>query len=338
MMKRRLVPSVALVVCLATGGAAASPHASAPGHADDNRTDRACVPSAATRPAPAPPGFVHRRATVDGVRMHYVAGGHGTETLVLLHGWPQTWYAWAGVMRALARHHRVIAVDLPGLGDSQGTPESYDKRTLAGYVERLVVDELGHRRVHLVGHDFGAGVAFAYAAFHRESAASVTMLDYPLPGPGTDQQQLRAQLWWFGFHAVDNLPERVVAGDQLTYLRWFYETLVAPGNRIAPTAVAEYVRTYCRREALRGGFELYRTIPTDEADNNAVTQRPLAVPILLVGPARTSDPIAEKRALRRTVAPLTEGPVTVRLAQHTGHFVPEENPGFVAEQLRRFLR
>jgi pimeloyl-ACP methyl ester carboxylesterase len=69
-------------------------------------------------------------------------------------------------------------VDLPGLGDSHGTPPSYDKKTLARYVHRLVADTLGHRRVHLVGHDFGARVALACAAFQQESAASLTVMDF----------------------------------------------------------------------------------------------------------------------------------------------------------------
>src|ERR1700737_4800570 len=93
---------------------------------------------AADSPAAAPAGFSHRHALVDGVQMHYVIGGHGQQVIVLLHGWPESWYAWAEVMPALARDHTVLAVDLPGLGDSQGAPPSYDKKTLARFVHGLI--------------------------------------------------------------------------------------------------------------------------------------------------------------------------------------------------------
>jgi hypothetical protein len=80
--------------------------------------------------------FRHEYADVDGIRMHYVKGGSGTP-VVLIHGWPQTWYGWWPIMPALAERHTVYAIDLPGLGDSTGTPKSYDKATLARYVHAL---------------------------------------------------------------------------------------------------------------------------------------------------------------------------------------------------------
>lgn len=293
--------------------------------------------SAATPPAAAPAGFTHRHAWVDDMQLHYVIGGRGSQVVVLLHGWPEDWYAWAEVMPALARDSTVVAVDLPGLGDSRGTPPSYDKKTLARYVHGLVADTLGYRRVHLVGHDFGAGVAFAYAAFQRESAASLTMMDFPLAGPTTDEQQLRAQLWWFGFHDVTQLPEQLVAGRQRTYLGWFYDHLVAAPNRIAPVAVTEYVRTYCKPGVLHGGFELYRTSGIDRSDNASLTTNKLTLPILVMSPARSNDPDAEKAQLRSAIQPLAAGPISAELVPGSGHFVAEENPGFVATQLGAFI-
>lgn len=70
--------------------------------------------------------FRHEFADVDGVRMHYVTGGSGTP-VVLIHGWPQTWYGWWPIMPELAKHHAVYAIDLPGLGDSKGSPTGYDQ-------------------------------------------------------------------------------------------------------------------------------------------------------------------------------------------------------------------
>ncbi len=296
-----------------------------------------CTGPLQTAPAAAPTGFSHRSAVVDRVQLHYVIGGHGDQVVVLLHGWPENWFEWAEIMPELARGHTVLAIDLPGLGDSQGTPPSYDKKTLAGYVHRLVADTLGYRHVHLVGHDFGAGVAFAYAAFYRDSATSLTMIDFPLAGPATNEQQLRALLWWFGFHDVAQLPEQLVNNRQRTYLSWFYDNLVLPPNRIEPEAVTEYVRTYCHPSVLHGGFELYRTIAVDTSDNSTLTSNKLMLPILVLSPARSNDPDAEKQQLLSIIQPMAAGPITVELVPQSGHFVPEENPEFVITQLRLFI-
>jgi pimeloyl-ACP methyl ester carboxylesterase len=105
--------------------------------------------------------FRHEFADVDGVKMHYVTGGKGSP-VVLLHGWPQTWYGWWPVLPALAEHHTVYAVDLPGLGDSTGSPAGYDKATLARYVHTLIAERLGVRAAAVVGHDLGAYLALFY--------------------------------------------------------------------------------------------------------------------------------------------------------------------------------
>jgi pimeloyl-ACP methyl ester carboxylesterase len=313
---------------LTSGGSAFATRSAAPGE---------CSEPLETAPAAAPAGFSHRYALVDGVQMHYVIGGHGQHVIVLLHGWPENWYAWVEVMPALARDHTVLAVDLPGLGDSRGTPPSYDKKTLARFVHGLVADALGYRRVDMVGHDFGAAVAFAYAGFYPQSAASLTVMDFPIAGPATDEQLLRAQLWWFGFHGVQGLPEQMVGNRQRTYLSWFYDNLVAPPNRIDPKAVTEYVRTYCSPSVLHGGFELYRTLAQDTSDNASLTTNKLTLPILSMSAVRSNDPNAEKAQLIQIIQPMASGPITAELVPSSGHFLPEENPRFVTATLLAFV-
>ena len=107
--------------------------------------------------------FKHAYADVGDVRLHYVTVGQGP-AVVLLHGWPQTWYMWRGVMPGLATRYRVIAPDLRGLGDSSRPPDGYDKKTLAQDVWRLVHDVLLEQWLFVVGHDWGGPIAFALAA------------------------------------------------------------------------------------------------------------------------------------------------------------------------------
>jgi len=92
--------------------------------------------------------FSHQMASVNGIQMHYVIGGHG-DPIVLLHGWPQTWYAWHNVMPALAKNYTVIAPDLRGLGDSSKPSSGYDAKTTAEDIYQLV-SQLGCKKIFLV--------------------------------------------------------------------------------------------------------------------------------------------------------------------------------------------
>ena len=78
--------------------------------------------------------FSHHTASVNGIQLHYVMGGKG-DPVVLLHGWPETWYGWHHLMPALAKNYTVIVPDLPGLGDSSKPPTGYDGKT--GYLSNL---------------------------------------------------------------------------------------------------------------------------------------------------------------------------------------------------------
>src|ERR687891_2892288 len=124
--------------------------------------------------------FSHHTTSVNGIQMHYVIGGHG-DPVVLLHGWPETWYAWHKVMPALAKNYTVIAPDLRGLGDSSKPLTGYDGKTLAEDMHQLVT-QLGFKRIFLVGHDLGSQQAYSYAAAHPTEVRKLVIMDYFFPG------------------------------------------------------------------------------------------------------------------------------------------------------------
>lgn len=292
----------------------------------------------ATQGDPAFDGvFRHEFADVDGVRMHYVTGGSGTP-VVLVHGWPQTWYGWWPVMPALAEHHTVYAIDLPGLGDSTGAPTGYDKATLARYVHTLIADRLGIRDAAVVGHDLGAAVAFQYASQFPGDTARLAYLDLPLPGPGIDASTYRSLSWHVAFHSQRRVPEAVVGDDVREYLALFYPQVSFGGTAFGGTSerspftdaeIDEYARTYRRPAALSGGFELYRALDEDVRDTLAAA--PVRVPTLLMTAQGQLD------AIRSTVAPRVTDIVRAVDVPNAGHWLVEENPRFVTEELTRFL-
>ncbi|MEV6598699.1 alpha/beta hydrolase [Actinoplanes sp. NPDC051346] len=281
--------------------------------------------------------FRHETAQVDGVTMHYVTGGTG-EPLVLLHGWPQSWYEWRGIMPALAARYTVYALDLPGLGDSVGAPSSYDKATLARYVHGLLADRLGLRRINLAGHDLGAGVGFQYAAQFPDEVVKYAHLDYPLPGPALSADQYRQASWHMSFHHQAGFPEALVDDDVREYLSLFFAYVAyggtafgGPGAKAPFTdaQVEEFARTYQRPRVLTGGFALYRTLAQDERDN--VTAAAITMPVMLLtaeGTLAFTRSTVEPRMTRITRA--VEVP-------KSGHWLPEENPTFVTAELLRFF-
>jgi hypothetical protein len=126
--------------------------------------------------------FSHHMTSVNGgVQIHYVIGGHGGDPVVLLHGWPQTWYEWRHVMPSLAKNYTVIVPDLRGLGDSSKPLTGYDGKTVAEDIHQLV-SQLGFKQIFLVGHDFGVQVAYSYAAAHPNEVGRLVILDVPIPG------------------------------------------------------------------------------------------------------------------------------------------------------------
>ncbi|GGS82901.1 alpha/beta fold hydrolase [Nonomuraea spiralis] len=294
--------------------------------------------AAATQDDPAFKGtFRHEFADVDGVRMHYVTGGGGTP-VVLIHGWPQTWYGWWPIMPELAKHHTVYAIDLPGLGDSTGSPTGYDKATLARYVHKLTADRLGIRDAAVVGHDFGAAVAFQYAAQFPGDTGRLGYLDLPLPGPAVDAATYRSLSWHIAFHSQRRVPEAVVGDDVRDYLALFYPQVAFGGTAFGGTSerspftdreIDEYARTYSRPQALSGGFELYRALDRDVRDASAAA--PVRVPTLLMTAQGQLD------AIRATVAPRLTRIVRAVDVPRAGHWLVEENPAFVTAELLRFL-
>jgi pimeloyl-ACP methyl ester carboxylesterase len=136
--------------------------------------------------------------------MHYVIGGQ-RDPVVLLHGWPQTWYEWRHVMPALAKNYTVIVPDLRGLGDSSKPTTGYDGNTTAEDIYQLV-SQLGFNKIFLVAHDIGSQTAYSYAATHPNNVSKLVIMDYIFAGflpPEFGQNGP----WWFAFHQVLNLPE-----------------------------------------------------------------------------------------------------------------------------------
>ena len=275
--------------------------------------------------------FQHAYADLGDVRLHYVTAGRGP-AVVLLHGWPQTWYMWRDVMPGLAGRYRVIAPDLRGLGDSSRSVGGYDKKTLAQDVWRLLHDVLGEDELFVVGHDWGGPTAFALAAQHRDAVRRLAIFDVPVPGDGTPV--MFANRWHHGLHWELDFPEALTAGREDIYLGFFYRNWGGRPDAISAEAEREYLRAYRQPGAMRAGFNLYRATPQDVADNQAfLSEGRLKMPVLCYGGAlgRGRGELAIE-SWRRVAEDVRGGVV-----EDCGHWIPEERPQWVVEQLLAFF-
>ncbi|MFS3137114.1 alpha/beta fold hydrolase [Gluconacetobacter sacchari] len=169
--------------------------------------------------------FSHGFETVDGVRLHYVtAGPEDAEPLVLLAGYPESWFAWRKVMPILAGRFRLVALDLPGQGDSDKPLDGYDTGTVAQRVHGLL-GQLGLSRYGLAAHDIGAWVSLPYALMFPHEVSRLALLDAGIPGvtlpdmlPVAPDRAWRT--WHFAFHAIPDLPEALIDGHERVYLDW----------------------------------------------------------------------------------------------------------------------
>jgi pimeloyl-ACP methyl ester carboxylesterase len=275
----------------------------------------------------------HHHADLGEVRLHYVTAGAGFP-VVLLHGWPQTWYEWRHLIPGLTAKFRVIAPDLRGLGDSSRPFDGYDKRTVGNDVWRLIHDHLGTDAFFLVGHDWGGPTAYAVAAAHPDAVRKLVILDVTIPGDGSPNISQGGRRWHHAFHQTPDLPEALIAGREPVYLGWFYRNYGRHPNVIPDGDIAEYLRTYSQLGALRAGFAYYRAIPRDIADNEATSRRSkLPMPVLALGGDRSWGRGMEVlESLRRLATDVRGGVI-----EECGHWMPEEQPERLLQRLMAFF-
>ena len=268
-------------------------------------------------------------ADLSGVTLHYRRSGQG-EPVDLLHGIPQTSHEWRYVIPRLAERHTVIAPDLRGLGDSSRPPGAYDKKTLGADIAALVIDHLGFKKFHLVGHDWGGPVAFSVAAHHPDAVRTLTILDVVIPGDGGDFSQ-GGRRWHHAFFRTLDLPEQLCFGREEMVINWLFENYGHRANCISEADKAEFLRTYKKPGAFRALLEIYRALPRDAEDNRNILLRKgkLKMPVLALGGDKSFGRGNECIESLHRVAENVRGGIV----RDCGHWIAEEQPDFLIEQL-----
>ncbi len=278
--------------------------------------------------APAVPGVAERRARLNGVDLAYAIVGRGP-AMLLLHGWPFTWYTWHKIIPTLAMSHTVIAPDMRGIGRSARPADGYDALTLSEDAAAILAHE-GFGSANVLGHDLGVGVAFQLAARHPRLVRRLALTESIVLGAPAAEIFMATPPWWVAWHNVPSLPEQVVAGREGRYLDWFYESLTFRNAGISRAARDQHVAAYTGVDAMRGGFEHYRAFAKTAEQGRLASQRRLEMPVLALGGELVGDVL-----YRQMLA--IGGDVSGGRIADCGHVIQEERPEELLARLHAFL-
>jgi len=280
-------------------------------------------------PAKPAAAFESRSADADGVRLQYLTGGHGPP-LVLLHGYAETSRMWIPLLPRLTAKFRVIAPDLPGIGDSAIPADGIDMKTSAIRIHSLV-RSLGITKARVVGHDIGLMVAYAYAAMYPAETEKLIVMDAFLPGVGRWEDFYNdPRNWHFRFNGPT--PEKLVQGRERTYFEHYWNDFAADGTRSIPEADRQaYTAAYARPGRMRAGWAYFVSFLQAAKDFGELSKTRLTMPVLAVGGDKAAgDFLAEQMKL-------VADDLHVVIIRNSGHWIMEEQPSQTADALLGFL-
>lgn len=273
------------------------------------------------------------RTEVNGIRLYYRREGDGP-TAVLLHGFPETSYAWRKVIPSLAERYTVIAPDLRGCGASDRPETGYDKRTAASDIHELV-RQLGLGPINLVAHDVGMMVGYAYACAYPEEVRRLVLMEAALPGLGLEDLYDAAKyprMYHLPlFEAPNGLAEALIAGRERMFVEHFMRQQSYDPAALTKDALDEYARSLAAPGALRGGINYFRTHWVDAEHNRENAKTKLRMPVMTMGGTASFG-----ANLRGQVEPLVEKLRSVMIDE-CGHYLAEEQPEKVVKELLSFL-
>lgn len=278
------------------------------------------------------PNFTNNYAEVNDTKLHYVIGGQG-EPLILIPGYPETWWAYHKVMPILAKKYLVIVVEMRGMGSSAKPTSGSDKKNMAKDIYDLV-KKLGYGKVHIGGHDIGAHVAFSFAVNYSETTSKLIILDTPHPDAGMYHLPMLPILganylypWWLAFNQVKELPEKLLEGRMDIVIEWFFEKLLIDPKSVSDFDKAVYASVYNNADAIRASNAWYQAFPQDIEDSETYSK--LTMPVIGIG--------GSGYEMLQMSLPNTTTDLQLKKIEDCGHFILSEKPSEVAKIIVEFL-
>lgn len=266
------------------------------------------------------------------MQMSYLQAGEGVP-LLLLHGFPQHSHMWRKLIPELANHYLVIAPDLRGMGGSSILPGGYEKKTLAedlrAFVEALKLDSL-----YLVGYDLGGGVAYAFTATYPDKVRQLAIIEYVPPGFGYEYglQPVRDwQSWQLAFFTVPDVAVQFILGKERELLAWYFWHWSYNPEAVGQDDFEIYVRQLQKPGALRAGFSYFASVFDDLDYFKTLAQQKITIPVLALGGELGAGSFMVPGW--QQLAEQVEG----RVIPQTGHWIADEAPAVLIQELRHFF-
>ena len=279
------------------------------------------------------PEVTHHQTTLDNTDLHYVSAGSDGTPVLLVHGFPETWWAFHKLIPRLAAEHRVIAVDLPGFGDSGNAPDELTSTTAAQTLRQLI-EEVDLGAMHLTGQDISGPTTVRLAAAHPELIRSFAAIETGPPGFGLETlaDVTHGGTWHIGVLAAPGIPEMLLAGREREFLAGYaYPAMCETLGAITDQDVDEFTRTFARPDGFRGASGLYRSMLTEGDEiQRLATQSKLQIPVLAIG-AGSGD------FTHHTMTQVADH-VSAATLDGVGHYAAMEAPDALAQALLDFYR
>ncbi len=277
-------------------------------------------------------------AQIGAVKLHYAIAGKGGEKLVvLLHGFPEFWYSWRRQLVDLSDEYTVVAPDLRGYNLSDKPKDVADYHT-----DKLVDDvcgligHLGYEKAAIVGHDWGAAVAWAIAENNPEYVSKLCALQVPPISVWQKNQTFKqlAASWYMFFFKLPFLPEWLLSRNDYALLANSLQTTTAEPNVFSRADIAEYKKAWRETDRLNSLLNYYRANLRDRLFSKDRAARKIKVPTLFIYGEKDSAVLPETV---KGVGEAVDAPYSEIRIPDSGHWVQQEAAEVVTDSLREFL-
>lgn len=294
------------------------------------------------------PNLKSQFVTVDGVRMHYVEGGHTGTPIVFVHGFGSTWKMWEPVMLAFAQKHKVVAIDLPGLGQSGPIAnDDYSAENTSALLLKTIQKILPkstkeNSSIYYVSHDLANSASYPLVAKNQGYITKVVFMDSPIPSkdmftyPGITPQGPGLG-WHFGYFAFGDIAEKQIANDPSLFFSYFIKTYAGKKEIFTPKLLSELIEPYSTREKLHAAFGYYKSHAKSVAQNEKLLAENIKLHIpsmALTGEQGVNDVLTKEMAARFVT---DKNNFTATILPGCGHWMVEECAPQVIDSLTSFF-
>lgn len=273
--------------------------------------------------------YNHQQININGASTHLIEYGNKEKQPVLfLHGYPENWLAFEEVMEYLKDDYRLLAIDMPGIGESAPIP-SGDKSVIAFHIHELI-QSLGLENLIVVGHDMGGMVAYSLIRQFPQKIARVVIMNTAIPGiKPWEEVKRNPYIWHFAFFSIPELPEKLLSGNHRELFNYFYNAIAANKNAIDDKKKEFYIKAYESEISLKTSLGWYRSFFQDDKDNTRHSSVDIPVLYLNFGDIKPYLEGFKESGILNIVG---------KKISNSGHFAPEEAPEEVAKTIDLFIQ